>query len=219
MAKTPVPVQTLALIGAATILGVVHSLIVPSNLTLDTSGGFTVPGQGIGTVGVRKEAVGDEVLGGEVQDVPGTSDAPDVDPAAGASPEPEREQSAAEHEEDKISLEQALELHGLAMSGEPVFFLDARLESDYKAGHIDQALSMPFSRLGTDEGMSFIMMLATPGDGTLFVIYCTGGDCEASEDTAIRLKDLGYDNFAIMADGFETWKAAGYPVSAGEGGP
>lgn len=210
MANTPVVAQTLSLIGAATVLGVVHSMIVPSNLTLDTEAGFTVPG-----AGSRAGSVADDGAA-----VPSSTAADEADdPVQMLDAEPVTAAAPAEGAGHKIGLAQAVELHGLAMAGEQVLFLDARLESDYEAGHIDGAFSMPFTRLGTDEGIDTILMLASPGDGTLFVIYCTGGDCEASEDTAIRLTDLGFDNFAIMADGYEDWKAAGHPVSAGTGGP
>lgn len=204
MANTHVVAQTLALIGTATVLGVVHSMVVPSNLTLDTEAGFTVPGAG----------------SRQTSDA-GEGSAPPASAEAAHAAEPDQVPDAAPTEDagNKVSLSEAADLYGLAMAGEQVIFLDARLESDYEAGHIDGAFSMPFTRLGTDEGIDTILMLASPGDETLFVIYCTGGDCEASEDTAIRLKDLGFDNFAIMADGFEDWKAAGHPVSAGTGGP
>lgn len=222
MGKASVPAQVFALIGVSTVAAAIHSLVVPVDVARESKGGFTVPG----------EVNGQADRGGPAEPEAQAEGSPGDESAQGSGAGAEREGAEAEaaekgrggavtepsetgpdaEESDKISLERASELHELAMMGETVYFLDARLEREYNEGHILGALSMPFTRLGSGDGIDLVLDLATPGDGSLFVIYCTGGDCEASEDTAIRLEQLGYTNIAIMADGYDDWAAAGLPV-------
>ena len=96
------------------------------------------------------------------------------------------------------------------------FFLDARYEADYREGHIEGAFWMPASRVATPEGMGELQIIE-PG-GTV-VIYCTGGDCDASENTAIRLEQAGFTfDIRILGKGYVDWVEAGLPTAAGMDG-
>ena len=58
------------------------------------------------------------------------------------------------------------------------------------------------------------MLDSVPIDGTL-VIYCVGGECDASKNTAARLEQLGYTDLRIMGAAYTDWVSAGYPTESG----
>ncbi|MEM0983959.1 MAG: rhodanese-like domain-containing protein [Planctomycetota bacterium] len=117
----------------------------------------------------------------------------------------------------RIGLGTAMALFGRASTtGEPIWFLDARRQEDFERGHIPGALSMPASRVASGEGV-FALIDAGAADTDLLVIYCTGGDCDASENTAALLERGGFTNFAILEPGFSEWQGAGMPVETGSG--
>jgi 3-mercaptopyruvate sulfurtransferase SseA len=47
------------------------------------------------------------------------------------------------------------------------------------------------------------------------VVYCDGGDCEASHDMAIMLESAGYMEVYVLHDGYPGWERAGHPVEQG----
>lgn len=190
MADTCTPVKVLALIGLATLCAGVHALIVPVRLTREKQG-FVIP---------PERVEGDS-----------TEASPDLTDRS--------EPPATDEREGKIDLELAAQLHERFLSGEPIWFLDARLARDFEAGRISGALHMSHTRLSAGDGLEEIMIFSPPESGDLLVIYCTGGDCQASEDTAILLEAAGYTNIAIMAAGYDEWLEAGLPVEGvGAGG-
>lgn len=109
-----------------------------------------------------------------------------------------------------ITLREAFELFE-----QGAFFLDARYEEDYLAGHVEGAFLMPAARVSTADGRADLDIVE-PG-GTV-VIYCTGGDCDASENTAIRIENSGYSfDIRILGKGYTDWVEAGLPVTTGGG--
>lgn len=107
--------------------------------------------------------------------------------------------------EGHITLRAAFELYE-----QGVFFLDARHEADFNAGHVEGAFWMPAARVITEEGRNDLSIIE-PG-GTV-VIYCTGGDCDASENTAMRIERMGFSfDIRIMGKGYTDWADAGLPT-------
>ena len=49
------------------------------------------------------------------------------------------------------------------------------------------------------------------------MVYCTGGDCEDSEFSAVMLRDAGIpaERLQVYAGGFTEWTALGRPVETG----
>jgi len=91
-------------------------------------------------------------------------------------------------------------------------FVDAREAVEYAEGHIAGAVSLPF-----DEAFKDPKKLATIDPGTKpIIVYCGGGDCEASRNLAYSLIDAGRKKVVIFEDGFPAWKAAGYAVATGK---
>ena len=150
---------------------------------------------------------------------------PDPDPASDSQPAPGiggdgngNDAIEADLADRVISLETAAALHERAQRpGSGVWFLDARRPDQHARAHVAGALSMPSNRLTGGDGV-FALMDAGAQPGDLFVIYCTGGDCDASELTAEMLDVAGYANSVVMDAGFDAWARAGLPVERARGG-
>ena len=78
------------------------------------------------------------------------------------------------------------------------FFIDARKPELYAEGHIYGAINMPNSDL-----MGFVQQvidLVPPEE--LVIVYCGGGDCEASHDVKEFLQAYEYNNMKIYTNGW-----------------
>lgn len=108
-----------------------------------------------------------------------------------------------------ITLEQGLRLFKANVS-----FVDARRRDEYEAGHIQNAYWMPADLLTSGqrpEAMDFLVATEP------VVIYCGGGECDASHNVAALLQQGGFTQCLILTDGFPGWKAAGHPIATGKG--
>ena len=74
--------------------------------------------------------------------------------------------------------------HAIANNRKDFVLLDVRGEELYKKGHIEGAVSLPHARINAETLEDY------PAD-TLFVVYCAGPHCNATEKAAIRLAKLG----------------------------
>ncbi|MCX7099139.1 MAG: rhodanese-like domain-containing protein [Methylococcales bacterium] len=83
-----------------------------------------------------------------------------------------------------------------------IVLMDTREESEYAAGHIDDALLLP-------RGVLEFKLASTPelaDKSKAVLIYCrTGG---RSAMAALTMQELGYQNVLSMAGGFEAWQKA-----------
>lgn len=98
----------------------------------------------------------------------------------------------------------------LADSG--AIFIDARLRDEFVAGHVAGAYLLPadmFRAPTPPAALQFIDRSAT------LIIYCGGGACDASHNTAFALMQAGYTKLHIMTDGYPAWQAAGHAVEDG----
>mgnify|MGYP002783606926 CR=1 FL=1 len=101
-----------------------------------------------------------------------------------------------------------------ALFDQGVVFLDARIQTEYDAGHIPQAYLLNSSMFGTpaaDEAMK-AMDPAQP-----VVIYCGGGECDASKNVAILLQHAGFKQIHIIEKGYPEWVELGYPIDTPQG--
>jgi rhodanese-related sulfurtransferase len=83
--------------------------------------------------------------------------------------------------------------------------LDVRGEEQYKKGHIERAISLPYARINEKRLEDY------PAD-TLFVVYCAGPHCNATEKAAIRLARLGRP-VKKMIGGITGWLDEGFNLS------
>src|SRR5712691_5327116 len=87
-----------------------------------------------------------------------------------------------------------------------VVILDTRPASEYVAGHIRGAISVP-----VDELEQRIEHLAK---GKEYVAYCRGPYCVYA-DRAVELLKANGRRARRLLDGFPEWRAAGFPVASG----
>jgi len=86
--------------------------------------------------------------------------------------------------------------------------LDARKASDYAAGHLPGAMSLPVSDL--DAHLANVVAILTPAQPIL--VYCSGAECEESLELGKFLLEAGYTNVSLFAGGISAWEKAGFPV-------
>jgi rhodanese-related sulfurtransferase len=95
-----------------------------------------------------------------------------------------------------------------------VVFVDARDEDHYRDGHIPGAYELnpyhPEKELGN--------VLAPCQVAAQVVVYCTGGDCEDADSTAILLRDAGIasQKLFVFGGGYTEWTEHHLPAERGE---
>jgi rhodanese-related sulfurtransferase len=87
-----------------------------------------------------------------------------------------------------------------------VIVLDVRPGSEYHAGHIAGARSVPIAELRRH-------LEVLPKD-TEVVAYCRGPYCAYADDAVRELRRRGF-RAARLADGYPEWKRAGLPTATG----
>lgn len=103
-----------------------------------------------------------------------------------------------------ITTEEAAGLHARGVK-----FIDAREKTDFEEGHVPGAWNIT-----SDQVMGRAPDLVAFRDEPV-VVYCSGGNCDASENVAKVLQQLGFTKIHIMKDGFPGWQLAGKPVMTG----
>ena len=88
-----------------------------------------------------------------------------------------------------------------------VVVLDVRPPSEFGAGHIAGARSVPIGELRQH-------LKALPVDAEV-VAYCRGPYCVYADDAVRELRRRGF-NASRLEDGYPEWKRAGLPVAAGQ---
>jgi rhodanese-related sulfurtransferase len=88
------------------------------------------------------------------------------------------------------------------LDGDTVF-LDARFARDFKAGHIEGAISIPVN--ATDEERQ--KATADIPKAARIVLYCQSAGCNYAEKVAVKLIDDGFSNISIYKGGWAEWVA------------
>jgi rhodanese-related sulfurtransferase len=88
-----------------------------------------------------------------------------------------------------------------------VVVVDVRPRSEYTAGHIPRAVSIPL-----DELEAHVSELPVDAD---VVAYCRGPDCVLAVEAVALLRQRGR-RARRLADGLPEWRSAGLPVAVGE---
>ena len=74
--------------------------------------------------------------------------------------------------------------HAISNKRQDFVLLDVRGQELYQQGHISSAINLPHSRINEGSLEEF-------ASDTLFVVYCAGPHCNATEKAAVRLAKLG----------------------------
>jgi rhodanese-related sulfurtransferase len=88
-------------------------------------------------------------------------------------------------------------------------FVDARSVDDFEKGHVAGAI-----RMSADEYPSRAGELASFFPGPV-VIYCGGGQCDASHNLAKLMQQAKFTALHVMTDGYPGWEKAGHPIEKG----
>lgn len=94
--------------------------------------------------------------------------------------------------------------HAMTNNRQDFVLLDVRGESVFETGYIDGAVNLPHSRINPKT-------LADYPEDTLFVVYCAGPHCNATEKAAIRLAKLGRP-VKKMIGGVTGWVDEGFTL-------
>jgi len=90
--------------------------------------------------------------------------------------------------------------------------IDARLPEQYNAGHVKDALNIPyeeFAKLKEDEKKEKMRKYNKDG---IVIVYCNGGECDMSIDLAYEFAKIGFNATNIYLGGYKEWEAKGMPV-------
>jgi rhodanese-related sulfurtransferase/DNA-binding transcriptional ArsR family regulator len=117
------------------------------------------------------------------------------------------ERLVAEHFGDR-SQPQPVDMRDLLqrVRSSDVIVLDARPASEYEAGHIAGAISVPVDELQK-------RLRSLPSDKE-YVAYCRGPYCVYA-DRAVELLLKSRRRARRLAEGFPEWRAAGFPIELG----
>lgn len=184
----PALAGALALLGAAVIAGAAHSWVVPVALRPDWS-------KNIGARGPENPAPG-------VNPVQPDTGPENPDQIAPQQPAPGDDG----HYIDLATAKRMSEEEG-------ALFLDARPQEAFEKAHIAGAVHLTAEMVSSGRAASVVAdLVATYGYDFPIVIYCDGGDCDASDNVAKLLLPMGFRNLRVMNAGFADWQSAGYEV-------
>jgi len=96
--------------------------------------------------------------------------------------------------------------HAIQNGRQDFVLLDVRGEELFRAAHIEGAINLPHSRINDST-------LAEYAADTLFVVYCAGPHCNATEKAAIRLARL-HRPVKKMIGGICGWLDEGFALVA-----
>lgn len=92
------------------------------------------------------------------------------------------------------------------------FIVDARPLHEYVASHIPGAYHLPFEDFL--RGQPAVLEVLPPEFP--IIIYCGGGDCDASHKVKEMLTNYGYTDLHVFEPGYPAWVNAGLPTAEGE---
>jgi rhodanese-related sulfurtransferase len=95
--------------------------------------------------------------------------------------------------------------------GGTALFLDAREPDDFAAGHIGNALNLPAQSFS----LHFPEVAPVLSPDSELVLYCDGKECELSHHLAANLRQQGFTNLHVLANGWTAWHEAGLPTTIG----
>jgi len=84
---------------------------------------------------------------------------------------------------------------------ENAVLVDARLNDDFKAGHLEGAINIPVD-ISDDERRKVMAAIAK---NARIVVYCQSSGCKFAEKIAIKLMSDGFDNVSLSKGGWREW--------------
>jgi len=213
----------LSIVGAAFLFGTVHALVIePVDLSKAETKDAAAPVNSPDGPRVPRQTTGGDQSTDAVADDPADSPADD-EGDTDAQPSDAQDNSAespveisvtdaaldAPVPEGTLTLRQSYDLWE-----QGAYFVDARHEEEFEEGHIEYSVWLASSLFDTDSDRAFAVADSMQPDATV-VIYCVGGECDASHNTARRLQQIGFTDLRIMGVGYSDWVDAGFPTAEG----
>lgn len=90
--------------------------------------------------------------------------------------------------------------------------VDARPLEEYIEGHVPGALHLPFEKFLEGRPQLLDVLDST----SQVIVYCGGGDCDASHKVEQQLANYGFKDIIVFEPGFPAWQSAGMAVEKGE---
>lgn len=101
-----------------------------------------------------------------------------------------------------------------ARLGQPgVLVADGRPLEAFAAGHLPGACSLPVEAFAEAD----VAMRGDLEHAQQVICYCDSIGCDEAARLARLLSEGGYQRIAVMFEGFEGWREAGYPTETGQG--
>lgn len=102
-------------------------------------------------------------------------------------------------------------------------FVDTRILHDYLAGHLPDALHVPYKEASLrrpdfdpaqDDVPAFLARLSkfVPDSGSQLVFYCNGTSCWKSYKAAKAAFEAGYSQVLWLREGMAVWQAQGFEL-------
>jgi rhodanese-related sulfurtransferase len=112
----------------------------------------------------------------------------------------------AGHGEEPVQTITPERVKALLDKKEPIFLVDLRSINEFQQKHLPGARSIPVAELEK-------RLTEIPKAGRV-MLYC---GCRPGDDTYayFLLRDNGYNNVAVIDDGFEGWLQRKYPIESG----
>jgi rhodanese-related sulfurtransferase len=101
------------------------------------------------------------------------------------------------------------ELSSLLASAKPPLLLEALPAKYFEDSHLPGARNMPH------DAVSELARTLAPDKAAPIVVYCANVACQNSHIAAVRLKQLGYIDVRVYAEGKQGWIDAGLPLEQG----
>ena len=100
-------------------------------------------------------------------------------------------------------------LHERMHSSDPVTLVDVRSPAEYRAGHVDGAVSLPLDELDHTDLTDFT---GNPSLGKEQTLYLTCQSGVRAEQAAEKLHAKGFHKLALLKGGTEAWEQAALPI-------
>jgi rhodanese-related sulfurtransferase len=101
------------------------------------------------------------------------------------------------------------ELSSLLTSAQPLLLLEALPAKYFEDSHLPGARNMPH------DAVAELAPTLAPEKAAPIVVYCANAACQNSHIAAVRLKQLGYIDVRVYAEGKQDWIGAGLPLERG----
>lgn len=89
-------------------------------------------------------------------------------------------------------------------------FIDSRSREIFRSGHVLGAMNIPL-----EENKNGLRIPLSASYHKTLVVYCEGGECEASVGLAKILHDNGFRDIRVFSGGWREWMNAGLPRAEG----